>query len=56
MIDLYRNAQAEPVARIALAHDDFNERVSCLHELWRGAVKTYLNSGNTAKLRQNCAE
>ena len=56
IIDLHRNAQAEPVARIALAHGDFNQRVGCLHELWRGAVKTHLNSGNTAKLRQNRTE
>ena len=56
IIDLHRNAQAEPVARIALAHGDFNQRVGCLHELRWGAVKTHLNSGNTAKLRQNRAE
>ena len=56
IIDLYRNAQAEPVTRIALAHGDFNQRVGCLHELRWGAVKTHLNSGNTAKLRQNRAE
>ena len=56
IIDLHRNAQAEPVTRIALAHGDFNECVGCLHELRWGAVKTHLNSGNTAKLRQNRAE
>ena len=56
IVDLHRNAQAEPVTRIALAHGDFNERVGCLHELWRSADKTHLNSGNTAKLRQNRAE
>ena len=56
IIDLHRNAQAEPVARIALAHGDFNESVGCLHELWRSADKTHLNSGNTAKLRQNRTE
>ena len=56
IVDLHGNAQAEPVARIALAHGDFNQRVGYLHELWRGAVKTHLNSGNTAKLRQNRAE
>ena len=56
IVDLHRNAQPEPVARITLAHGDFNQRVGCLHELWRGAVKTHLNSGNTAKLRQNRTE
>ena len=56
IVDLHRNAQAEPIARIALVHGDFNERVGRFHELWRGAVKTHLNSGNTAKLRQNRAE
>ena len=56
IIDLHRNAQAEPVTRIALAHGDFNQRVGCLHELRRSADKTHLNSGNTAKLRQNRAE
>ena len=56
IVDLHRNAQPEPVARIALGDGYLDERVGGFHELGRGAVETHLNGGNAAQLRQHDAQ